>query len=283
MQGAGTISLYRDNNNSGYDGVAIAGGLALSQGSYAWSTAQVPAGTYYVYAVVDDGTNSTRSYSLAPVVVDQNQPATLFSDVPNNYWAVDFINRLAMGNIVGGSAQPDATVNFRPGDTASRAQLSKIVVLAAGLTLLNPSDNTFHDVAVGSTFFRYVETAAANNIISGYACGGPGEPCDSQGRRYFRPSRNVTRGQTAKMVDVSRNWPVITPGTPTFADVPYDGTPGSLYSYIETSAARGVISGYACGGAGEPCDPQGHRYFRPGLSVTRAQLSKMISTALDSR
>ena len=283
MQGTGTISLYRDNNNSGYDGVAIATGLPISQGSYPWSTAQLAAGTYYVYAVVNDGTNSTRSYSLAPVLVDQNQPSTLFTDVPNNYWAVDYINRLAMGSIVGGTSQADTTLNFRPADTASRAQLSKIVVLAAGWTLLNPADNTFHDVAIGSTFFRYVESAAANNVINGYPCGGAGETCDPQSRPYFRPNRNVTRGQTAKMVTISRGWPVITPPSPTFADVPYDGAPGSLYSYIETAAARNVINGYPCGGPGEPCDPQSHRYYRPGFSVTRAQLSKMVSTALDSQ
>lgn len=282
MQGTGTISLYRDNNNSGYDGTPIVTGLPLGQGYYDWSTVGVPAGTYYIYAFVGDGTNSSRVYSLVPILVDQSQPSTLFTDVPNNYWAVDFINRLAMRNVVGGSSQPDTTLNFRPGNTATRAQLSKIVVLAAGWTLLNPTDNTFHDVPVGSTFFSYVETAVSHGVISGYQCGGPNESCDPQGRRYFRPNNNVTRGQTAKMVDISRGWSIITPASPTFADVPYDGSPTSLYSYIETAAARSIISGYACGGPNEPCDPQGRRYYRPGNSVTRAQLSKMISTSLDS-
>jgi hypothetical protein len=283
MQGGGTLSLYRDNDNSGYNGTLIASGLPLAQGYYDWSTATLPAGNYYVYAVVDDGHNTTRSYSLVPIKVDQSQPSTLFTDVPNNYWAVDYINRIAMSNIVGGSSQPDTTVNFRPGSTASRAQLSKIVVLAAGWTLLNPPSNTFHDVAVGSTFYQYVETAASNGVISGYPCGGPGESCDPQQRPYYRPNRNVTRGQTAKMVAVSQGWPIITPATPTFHDVPYDGNPGALYSYIETAAGRGIINGYPCGGPGEPCDPPANRpYYRPGNSVTRAQLSKMISTALDS-
>jgi hypothetical protein len=281
MQGGGTISLYRDTTNSGYNGVPIATGLPLSQGYYDWDTSQVPAGTYYVYEVVTDGTNSTRSYSLAPILVDQSQPSTLFSDVPNNYWAVDYINRLAMRNIVGGTFQSDTTVNFTPANTASRAQLSKIVVLAAGWTLLNPSSATFADVAPGSTFYEYVETAASHGVISGYACGGAGEPCDPQGRNYFRPNSHVTRGQTAKMVSISRGWTIITPATPTFEDVPYDGTPGALYSYIETAVSKGIISGYACGGAGEPCDPQQRPYYRPGNSVTRAQLSKMVSTALD--
>jgi hypothetical protein len=281
MQGGGTISLYRDSNNSGYDGTAIATGLPLSQGYYDWNTASLPGGTYYVYEVVSDGRNSTRSYSLVPILVDQSQPSTLFTDVPSNYWAVDYINRLATRNIVGGAAQSDTTVNFTPGNTATRAQVSKIVVLAAGWTLLNPSSATFADVAPGSTFYKYVETAANHGVISGYACGGSHEPCDPQHRNYFRPNNHVTRGQIAKMVSVSRGWTIITPATPTFKDVPYDNSDGSLYSYIETAASKGIISGYPCGGAGEPCDPQHRPYYRPGNSVTRAQLSKMISLALD--
>ncbi len=281
MQGGGTVSLYRDNNNSGYDGVPIASGVPMSQGYYDWDTSQVPAGTYYIYEVATDGRNSSRSYSLVPVVVDQSQTSTLFTDVPANYWAVDYINRLAVRNIIGGAAQPDTTVNFNPGNTASRAQVAKIVVLAAGWTLLNPTNPTFTDVAPGSTFYKYVETAAANSVIAGYPCGGSGEPCDPQNRHYFRPNNHVTRGQIAKMVSVSRGWSIITPATPTFEDVPFDGTQGSLYSYIETAASKGIISGYPCGGSGEQCDPQHRPYYRPGNSVTRAQLSKMISLALD--
>jgi hypothetical protein len=36
--------------------------------------------------------------------------------------------------------------------------------------------------------------------MSGYPCGGPGEPCDGENRNYFRPNNPLTRGQTAKIV-----------------------------------------------------------------------------------
>jgi hypothetical protein len=72
------------------------------------------------------------------------------------------------------------------------------------------------------------------------------------------------------------------PGSPTFADVPYDPSNTSLYAYVETAAGRGIISGYPCGGSGEPCDSQNRPYYRPGNNVTRAQLSKMLSEALDT-
>jgi hypothetical protein len=279
LQGAGTVDLYWDHDNVGYNGTAIAAGVPLSQGFAAWDTSALTNGSYYVYAVAHDAYNSSRFYSLVPLVVDHSSPSTLFTDVPTNYWAVDDINKLAVRGIVSGVRQNDTTVTFSPGGPAFRSHLSKMVVLAAGWTLNNPSSATFHDVPVGSTFYQFVETAVAHNVISGYPCGGPGEPCDSQSRRYFRPNNNVTRAQTTKMIAISRGWTIVTPNNASFADVP---TTDALFSYVETASAHGIISGYPCGGPGEPCGGGNLPYFRPGNSVTRAQLSKMLSVALGS-
>jgi hypothetical protein len=277
LQGGGTVSVYYDVDRGGYNGTPIVTNVPVVNGWARWNTASVNTGVYWVYIVVSDGTSTSRFYSLAPIIVDHNRASTLFADVPPNYWAVDDINRLAFEGIVSGTAQEDSSALFRPAGSALRSHLSKMVVLAAGWPLINPSTPTFRDVAPGSTFYQYIETAAARGAISGYSCGGPGEPCPG---RYFRPGNNVTRAQTAKMVVVSQGWPVIVPSSPRFADVPYDPSNASLYAYIETAASRGIISGYACGGPGEPCDGQNRPYYRPGNSVTRAQLSKMLSGAL---
>src|SRR4029079_2746971 len=49
------------------------------------------------------------------------------------------------------------------------------------------------------------------------------------------------------------------------------------YGYVERANANGIIGGYACGGAGEPCPG---RYFRPYNSTTRAQASKIVDASL---
>ena len=49
-------------------------------------------------------------------------------------------------------------------------------------------------------FYGVVGTAYNHSIISGYSCGGAGEPCDGHERPYFRPGNNATRGQTSKIV-----------------------------------------------------------------------------------
>ncbi len=95
----------------------------------------------------------------------------------------------------------------------------------------------------------YVQYLADQNVISGYPDGS------------FRPNALVTRAQFAKMVVLAMQWPLVTPATPSFSDVPADFWG---YSYIETAASHGAIGGY----------PDGT--FRPNTDVTRAQVAKII-------
>jgi hypothetical protein len=131
----------------------------------------------------------------------------------------------------------------------------------------------FVDVPAGSTFYDFVRCLACRGILSGYPCGGPGEPCPGA---YFRPGNNVTRGQTAKIVSNAAQY-TETPTGQTFEDVPPTGT---FYLWVERIASRGYISGYPCGGPGEPCiGPANRPYFRPNNSVTRGQVAKIDANA----
>jgi hypothetical protein len=60
----------------------------------------------------------------------------------------------------------------------------------------------------------------------------------------------------------------------TFADVP---NTNAFWLWIEQLAGQQIIAGYACGGLGEPCDPQNRPYFRWGANTTRGQLSKIAA------
>ena len=69
------IALYYDINNSGADGTLIVGGLAENadglDDQYVWNTSDIPAGDYYVYALIDDGVNTpVVDYSAGPVTID---------------------------------------------------------------------------------------------------------------------------------------------------------------------------------------------------------------------
>ena len=125
----------------------------------------------------------------------------------------------------------------------------------------------------GSTFYTYIRCLACQGIVGGYPCGGPGEPCPGP---YFRPGDNITRGQVAKIVASAAGLTDSVSGQ-TFEDVP----PGStFYLWVERIVLHGIISGYPCGSAGEPCvAPTNRPYYRPYSLVTRGQLAKIVSGA----
>ena len=133
----------------------------------------------------------------------------------------------------------------------------------------------FTDVCPGDYFYQHVLDLNDLGIIAGYntapPCDGPAHiPC-------FKPDNSATRGQIAKIVSLAAGFNEDVTGQ-TFEDVPPNHT---FYQYIERMARRGIISGYPCGGPDEPCNANNDPYFRPGNTVSRGQLTKMVSIAFD--
>jgi hypothetical protein len=202
-----------------------------------------------------------------------------FEDVLPGSTYYSFVRCLACRGIIngypcGGAGEPCDPANnpyFRPNNSVTRAQIAKIVSNSAGF-VEPPSGQTFEDVPPGSTFYDFVERLASRSIMAGYPCGGPGEPCGPGSRPYFRPNSNASRGQLAKIVSNAAGY-VEPPSGQTFEDVP----PGStFYDFIERLASRSVMSGYPCGGPGEPCGPESRPYFRPANLVSRGQTTKIV-------
>lgn len=172
-----------------------------------------------------------------------------FSDLADDHWAYSFIADLFCRHAISGYS--DGTI--RPNEGSTRGQFVKMAVLALGYNLYNPVVATFSDVEPDSPFYVYIETATLRGLIGGYSDG------------TFRPNGPITRAQSAKILVLSRGWELIQPPTATFSDVPTDDW---AYPYVETALSRGILGGYADG------------TFRPGQTVTRAQLSKMLVLTL---
>ncbi|HEX9990851.1 MAG TPA: S-layer homology domain-containing protein [Chloroflexia bacterium] len=191
---------------------------------------------------------------IIPVPVPTGQPGSClphFSDVASTDWFFEPVKWAVCRGVAGGYS--DGT--FRPGNNSTRAQIAKIVVLSRGMVLRVPDRPSFTDVPTTSSFYVYIETAAYNGVVGGYSDG------------TFRPGNDVTRAQLSKMTVLARGWTLVSPATPTFADV----APASpFYTYIETVASRGVVGGYEDG------------TFRPGNNATRAQLSKIMQNAFST-
>ncbi len=169
----------------------------------------------------------------------------IYEDVPESSPFYLWIQQLSNEGVMGGypcgqrpdepCIAPDNRPYFRPNSPASRGQLSKIVSNAAGFS--EPvSRQTYTDVPPTSPFYVWVERLSSRNVMGGYPCGGPGEPCDSQNRPYFRPNANVTRGQAAK-IDANTFFPDCSNPAPTATVVPPAPTETATSVPLSTSTA----------------------------------------------
>lgn len=167
---------------------------------------------------------------------------------------------------------------FKPDSTMIRGDLAKLVSLAAGFTE-NYTVSHFQDVPVGSTYHLFVERLVSRSIMSGFACGGAGEPCVApRNLPYFRPNSGATRGDYARAVASALNLPAPTnPNQQSYQDV---STNNPNWRWIESLSRGRLIRGFACGGTGEPCvAPLNRPYFRPNNGVTRGDASMTVTMA----
>jgi hypothetical protein len=171
-----------------------------------------------------------------------------FGDVENSDYFYDAVRYLYCHGAVSGYDDG----SFRPEEPVTRAQITKIVVLALNLPDYTPVQPTFEDVPPDNRFYEYIE---AYTHYAGSCMGG----CT-----LFNPYRETTRGQLAKIIVLASCWPIYVPPVPTFSDVDPQST---FYQYIETAYNAGAISGYADG------------TFRPYNNITRGQVSKVVYRA----
>jgi hypothetical protein len=227
-----------------------------------------PGGSYALTLRFEEGPCPTPTPTPTPTAC-----SLTFSDVRPGSTFYPFVQCLACREIVSG--YPDNT--FRPSNPVTRGQLSKIVSNSAGFND-PPGAQIFEDVPPGSTFYEWVQRLASRGYMSGYPCGGVGEPCGSANLSYFRPNSGATRGQAAKIISNAAGFTdVIWPEWYTFADVP---PASAFWVYIQRLVNNRpfAIQGYPCGGPGEPCDPMNRAYFRPGNPLTRGQASKIVAS-----
>jgi hypothetical protein len=211
------------------------------------------------------GATSTPQATTTVCTVNfpDNQPGDTF---------YEFIQCLACRGIVTGF--PDGM--FHAERNITRGQISKMVSNAAGF-FEDPGDQVYNDVPPGSPYYAYINRLTNRGIMSGYPCPErpSGDDCNPDNPVIFLPNANATRGQLAKIVSNAIGFSEAVSGQ-YYADVPEEGQGSQFYEWIMRLTNRGVMSGYPCGGPGEPCDEENRPYFRWNAQVTRGQAAKIV-------
>jgi len=130
-----------------------------------------------------------------------------------------------------------------------------LVVSAGGYTIEDPDTPHFTDVAKGSTYYTFVETAYKNGIVGGKTA------------TLFAPNDTVTRAEFAKMAVLAFELPKTTPTAATFTDVPNTGVEYP-FTFVETAAKYGVVKGMTA------------TTFGPAMPITKSQGALMSYRAM---
>jgi hypothetical protein len=215
-----------------------------------YQDASAKAGVVYTYTVTavskggdHSGTSAQVDGSLTAVKGER-----IFRDVTPGSACEQAATRLvAIGAI---SGYTDGT--FKPNQNITRAEFAKMVVLAMGWALEDTSHASFSDCTSDNWAFRYIGTAKAHGVLTGYPDG------------TFRPKYTITRAEIAKIVALILS---LKRGTSELTDI--DGH--WAREYINSCASGGIITGYT------------DRSFRPSNLATRSEAAYMVVRMLDKK
>jgi tartrate-resistant acid phosphatase type 5 len=194
-----------------------------------------------------------RFYNTSGGLVDSYVMQSLFADVPNNYWALDWILRLYNAQITGGcNASP---LKYCPSSSVTRAEMAVFLLRAKYGSAYTPPPATgsmFGDVPANHWAAAWIEQLVAEGITGG--CGG-GNYC---------PGVFVSRAQIAVMLLRAKHGSAYTP--PAATGTVFDDVPATFWAaaWIEELAAEGIAGG---------CDSNS---YCPGKIVLRDQMAVFI-------
>lgn len=191
---------------------------------------------------------SFSAFALVLTVAATTVSAATFSDI-SGHWSEQYVEKL----VVEGLASTDHST-FRPDDSLNRAEMVKLVIEANGGVIPGVADTpTFSDVAKTAWFYDYVETAAALDVVKGYADG------------TFGPARNITRAEAIKVI--VEGFAVPTNLAP---DEKYNDVEATdwFHDYVTTAANQCIIDG---------SKPN----FNPQSNITRGEIAKMVINAMN--
>lgn len=187
------------------------------------------------------GPKHNYNFSVVDINTMDVPEKVIFTDLPVDHWAFDYITQLALDDIISG--YEDKT--FKPNGNVTRAELAKM--LAASFKL------------EGTTKYSDVNNHWADNYISSVGEFVPVK--DNQ----FRPNEEATRQDVAvalvNILDKTERMK-LQESKLTFDDIPMIDE--EYISHIGKAVSGGIISGYGDG------------TFRPQEPITRAEVATMI-------
>jgi len=189
--------------------------------------------------------------SVTPTAAPTAAPAgnEKFSDMAEAAWAKEAVNALSEKGIISGRG---AGV-FAPTERVTRAEMIKILLLAAGISVDETLTADFADVSADAWYAPYIATAQK----AGLAQGADG---------LFMPDAHITRQDMAVLLYRAFRM-TVADGAADFSDA--DMIAGYAKDAVSTLVAKGIVSGV------------GDNQFAPLAFANRAQAAQIVYNALE--
>ena len=110
-----------------------------------------------------------------------------WTDISDAQWLSQYnVSAEQAATVAQGYSNGDGTWRFEYAAAVTRGQFAKMAVSGLGIDTLDPASPTFNDVAVGSTFYPFIEGAAEADLVVGWTL---------PAGRFFRPGESISRQQ----------------------------------------------------------------------------------------
>lgn len=178
-----------------------------------------------------------------------------YSDVPQDYWAYDYIGRLSSLSIVQGTGDG----KFDPLANVTRGDFVTILGRLEGVDQTKYTGSSFSDVGDSVYYAPYIKWASANNIVLGYSDG------------KFQPSAKISRQDMALIIVRYADFAKI--------DLPSNGSAtdfsddSKIASYANQAVYMSRDAGLVQGKPGNLFDPLGN--------AARAEICAIIVRLID--
>lgn len=186
-------------------------------------------------------------------VTEESAPLKKFNDMEGAKWAEEAVMALYNRGIISGVDEN----SFAPGMEATREQAIKMIVTAFDIKAKEEVEMSFGDVLEDAWYYEFVKAAYTNGIINGI------------NETDFGTEKSITRQDLVtvlyRMIEKNVEKDDLSWAELSFGDAS-EIAPYALEA-VSYFSSTGVINGI---------EENGNLLFKPGKSVTRAELAKII-------
>ena len=172
---------------------------------------------------------------------DGTEVGAYFADI-EGHWSQAYVEELASQGVL------DLRTEYRPDDSASRAELVKMTLLAFNHRVNPDLRAPYSDLQSDDWYYQYIATSNEVGVINGYADGS------------FQPERVINRAEALKVILRTAGLAGQRGGA-RFKDV----VPSNwFFPYVSFAADEEIVSGVTS------------KYFAPAREITRGEVAKII-------